>query len=530
MKYTKMEDLRNIYNKNTKYNSLKDKTANDSLKICGDLIDSAYFLKEKKGLEKALQFLKELEEKKLTDLQEGTLYYYIGNVYADIDALTKKQTTIIEWENKNKELVIYNYRKALTKKLNAKLRAQILINLGNLYNSLGRFVKSVELYDNALKEDPKNQMAYGNKGIALFYYGLNLYDEGHKTYFMYYSYQSLKRALSLEKYGTDAKNAFTSYYNELTEWKVDKIKNLKLDDFSFGRSNSEKEYRKWCLANRIFLNPLNDLGNHSVANHDVLHLPNMILDINKSHIEFPSFYNQLKQEFVSARYLIFEGMENIGKNHFSDKNVILINPLDYPRYSLNIEKIKISFKMLYSIFDKISLFLRKYLGINFKRDYGIDFRKMWYDESNFKKRVINQKITSMDNWAFRGLFLISKELLFHHPDREEDEKLIKELSYSLEPSAKEINLLRNHLEHGHVKIHEDFYNPDNSTMFKDNICYSISETDLKKYCLKLIKLSREALINLSIGVHIEEKKKKQGSSGKYIPEIHSDIYEDNWKY
>ena len=60
------------------------------------------------------------------------------------------------------------------------------------------------------------------------------------------------------------------------------------------------------MKNYLFLNHLNDLGDYNIAAHDVLHLPNMILEIDQNHVEFPSFFNQLKQEYVSARYLIYE--------------------------------------------------------------------------------------------------------------------------------------------------------------------------------------------------------------------------------
>jgi len=44
-------------------------------------------------------------------------------------------------------------------------------------------------------------------------------------------------------------------------------------------------------------------------------------------------YNQLKQEFVSARYLYYEGITSEAV-HFSDKKVYLYDTLDAPVYSL----------------------------------------------------------------------------------------------------------------------------------------------------------------------------------------------------
>jgi len=532
MRSAKKEDLEKAYNKHIALTSIDGKSPTEILQICGELIDSSFYLKKEDGVNKAILFLEELKGKLLTDEQKEVLYYYLGNAYADFDVLNP--TNPVFWGNENKEKAIYYYRKALVGKLDQNTKTQTLINLANLYDNLGRFVKSVELYQKALDEQNQEYtsfMANGNKGISLIHYGNIIYDNGHKMYFGYFAYNCLKDAINNSPNNTEEKQIFEEHLKKLNVEVLEKIKveDLKLNDFSLGESEEEKQYRKWCLKNHLFLNPINDLGNYNIAAHDVLHLPNMILEIDQNHVEFPSFFNQLKQEYASARYLVYEGMTNIGTKHFSDREVLLINPQDYPRYSLNVEKLKASFKTLYSIFDKISLFLRKYLQLTFNRDHEIDFRKMWYEDGRFRQRTLNQNIISLNNWAFRGLFLLSKDILFHHLDRTRDEETIQDLTFSLEPSAKEINVLRNKLEHGYVKVHEDFYNLENDAIFRDNLSYSIKESKLIDYSTKLLKLCREALIYLSLGVHIEEMKKEERSKKKSVPSIKSDIYEDDWK-
>jgi hypothetical protein len=41
-------------------------------------------------------------------------------------------------------------------------------------------------------------------------------------------------------------------------------------------SKQEQAYRRWCLDQRLFLNPLNDLGSLPVADHDVLTTPSVV--------------------------------------------------------------------------------------------------------------------------------------------------------------------------------------------------------------------------------------------------------------
>ena len=46
-------------------------------------------------------------------------------------------------------------------------------------------------------------------------------------------------------------------------------------NFSLGTTKKESKYRKWCLENQLFLNPLNDIVVENIASHDCLFLPTM---------------------------------------------------------------------------------------------------------------------------------------------------------------------------------------------------------------------------------------------------------------
>ena len=64
--------------------------------------------------------------------------------------------------------------------------------------------------------------------------------------------------------------------------------------------------------------------------------------------------NQLKEEYAYSRYLCFEGCEKYGDVHFADKDVKLsLASYDYTNYSIRIEQLKSSFRILYSMLDQI---------------------------------------------------------------------------------------------------------------------------------------------------------------------------------
>jgi LA2681-like HEPN len=92
----------------------------------------------------------------------------------------------------------------------------------------------------------------------------------------------------------------------------------------------------------LFLNLLNELGPKSVAAHDPLVLPSFVTKLGEPPTLI-GYFNQLKQEFVSARRTFFEGIQD-GPAHLSDNGVLLINTLDYPSYGLGAEKIRTSYR------------------------------------------------------------------------------------------------------------------------------------------------------------------------------------------
>merc|ERR1712232_961415 len=104
------------------------------------------------------------------------------------------------------------------------------------------------------------------------------------------------------------------------------------------------------------------MGALPIAGYDYLPLPTMIFSPPKDGELVPriiGFYNQMKQMYVSARYLFYEGL-TADTPHFSDKGVLLYDTLTYPSYSLATEQIKFAFRSAYSILDQVGFFINDY--------------------------------------------------------------------------------------------------------------------------------------------------------------------------
>jgi hypothetical protein len=281
-----------------------------------------------------------------------------------------------------------------------------------------------------------------------------------------------------------------------------------------GRTPRERAYRKWCLAHRLFLNPLNDLGAVSIAGRDPLTLPSLRTPVGAEMPWVFGFFNQMKQEFVSARFMLYEGLEG-EKVHFSDRGVTLANTLDYPSYSLAVEKQRATFRIAYSILDKVGYFINDYFGAGHRPD-RVYFKTVWLEPKGPDPKPLQQRFAKSQNWMLRGLFWLSKDLF-------DDE-----LKASTEPDAQALDTTRKHLEHKYLQLHESWaFKPLGMTDGLREHRYSISRDDFGLKTLKLLKLARAALIYLSVAIHHEERQRPE-SDGLVAP-ISVDSWDDDWK-
>lgn len=525
-----MNDEQDTLKKLLQIKSLSDYSIDSALTLLCDLVDLSCDFKNEDGLRHAILLAHDLKERPKAPFQECYLFYIVGNSWADIINLTKPEVNL-GWELQGIEAenAIVNFRYAFKIIQNIRdddpktilLKCQIITNLANLLSNVGRFVEAIELWNRALHIDPAFGMALGNRGYGLLHYARVLFDRGHAELFLKLAYKDFNQSLQ-STLAHHAQQAFKDSIKHIESIISREFLNsdFNLENFSIGRSKEERKYRKWVLLHNLFLNPLNDLGEYPIAGRDILSLPNIL----KKMDELPSeigIFNQMKQEFVSARYLFFHGLQltEHGKVHYSDKGVFLVNTLDYPVYALAVEKIKIAFRISYSLFDKIAFFLNYYLNLNIT-ERNIYFRTLWYKEQN-KQKGFRDEFSDRPNWPLRGLFWVSKDLF------EKDENF----NDCIEPDAKDLNDLRNYLEHKYLKVYSDDFKLTNSVFdsARDKLAYFISRSELKSKTLRLLKLVRASILYLSFAVHIEEIKKAKAPERTVFVNMFLDNWEDRWK-
>lgn len=494
---------------------------NEAIETIGHLIDASHDHSFAPGIDRAFALLDHFAARDVSPSLRTLAIYFRANAWEARKDMRRGRDPWA-WEQPEIQSEILALREAVRSDgfaaLDALRRCQILTNLANQLNSIGRFVEALELWDRATAIASNYPMPIGNRGIALEHYARTVYDHGHAGLLAVAAHDALADATQ-QFLDEDAPPAqvFRKHANALqTHVDIDALRRTAdLTEGDMGGSPSEREYRQWCLEHRLFLNPLNDLGAHPIASHDVLTLPTLTV---MGSLKMPvaiGFYNQMKQEFASARYMCFESQQ-AGEVHFSDRGVRLYNTLDYPCYGLAIEKMKMAFRGAYSILDKVAFFLNDYLALGVA-PRQVYFRSLWYEARGPQPRPLLERFRAHRNWPMRGLFWLSKDLF-------DDE--FQEVT---EPDARELDEVRNHLEHRYLQVCSSL---NDRTQSDAPFPFVLTRDELGAKTLRLVRLARNTLVYLSLAVHREELLRRSTDSGDKaalsIPGA-LDIWRDEWK-
>ena len=483
--------------------------------------DNAY---AEKDISKTKSLIGKTEEEfpELNVFSQAKVYYSLGTAYGDIATLDKSESTE---ENLEKQLFYFQKSFQLIQSLDLTdpelgphingLLLQLYTNYANVLDSCGRKLKALEMYHKALSINRNFTMAIGNAGIVYYRYALIVPDPIHCNYINHFAYHYLKKAGEAEKGVEPAVlKIFKNVVERYDEEYVKEVLKPSLNISQYSYFGKELDYRNWALKNHLFLNPLNDLPVAELCfAGDVMHLPNMTVKIDAKP-SLHGLYNQLKQEYIFARYQFYESLEIPQETHFADKETYLLQFADYPQYSIRIEKMKSAFRILYSLLDKVAFFINEYFNLGISEKL-INFRSIWRSKKLRKNGDDFENILKpTENICLSSLYWISKEMY-------------EQKEYSTNPIAKEIYDLRNSFEHKYVKIYSECF-PQRTDGEIDDLAVYLSEERLQFITLDLLKLMREALINLSLAVHIEETKRERINDK---PTFNKSFlaYEDEWK-
>ena len=140
------------------------------LEYMGVLVDLSFDLKRKEGLELAIKWGDQIEKRGLDQANLVLFHYFRANAWSclwNILVHFEKKYSGWDWEQEEAEKEIFYLRSALIESAFTNLdpyrQCQILTNLGNTYDTIGRFVEAQEYWGRALAINPQFGMALGNR-------------------------------------------------------------------------------------------------------------------------------------------------------------------------------------------------------------------------------------------------------------------------------------------------------------------------------------------------------------------------------
>ncbi|WP_430511622.1 LA2681 family HEPN domain-containing protein [Pannonibacter phragmitetus] len=452
--------------------------------------------------------LDDLEKRSLAEEDAALAQYFRANAWAALSDIHDVSHSW-SWEIKELQEQMLALAKAVNhqgfSKLDKLRRCQILTNRANLLNRVGRSIDAIAEWDDALRIMPQFAMALGNRGAGLRIYASLVDDSHERAILALHAYESFCAAISLDAVYDSPNPApiiaeFQNRADALAKsLNVDMVREMQcLDQGKLGRSSVEHTYRQWCLDKRLFLCPLNDLGPHTTAAVDSLTLPGITEQGDERPGDYSpppiiGFFNQIKQEYVSARYMLFEGLSST-RVHFSDRCVTLTDTLDYPLYSLASERIRAAFRIAYSLLDKIAFLVDRYWKLG-KIPEHISFKNVWMIE---RKSQILPQFENSKNLPLQGLYWLSKELF--------DENFKKTTS----ADAQELHAIRNALEHTYLRVFEGWAEPFMiGTPSASGFGIAIGSDELEAKAIRVMQIARSALCYLLFAIGYEEREKRR---------------------
>jgi tetratricopeptide (TPR) repeat protein len=134
---------------------IDDLDAEAALNHLARLIDLAFDFKHVEGTKHALHVGEAISKRTLSSAQSAILNYYLSNAWANRRHLERStDQDEWKWEQPKIETQIIHLRRALGsdgfEELHPFRQCQMLTNLGNLLNTVGRFVEAIAYWEEAL--------------------------------------------------------------------------------------------------------------------------------------------------------------------------------------------------------------------------------------------------------------------------------------------------------------------------------------------------------------------------------------------
>ena len=398
-----------------------------------------------------------------------------------------------------KKGVIALYRTAIDTKY------QALVHLGGVYDHFGRFQQAQNLWLQAGHLRNEDYMWRYNIGFSLGSTH-SYYERSAEPFVLAYAQSLLKQYVNKP----ETTRSVTALYERIKNFKTPDISDDKVVEYD---KSEEGSYNQWVNDHWLRLNSYNDINPHSaIAQDDSLYFNGVFSPKQDPDFGYRVFslLNEIKQEYVSARYMLYRYFMDSGSTHFSDKGVRLSDNADCSNYCYHIEVAKSSFRALYSLLDKIAYALNEYLGLNVSSN-AVSFKDIWYSDK--KKRTLRKEITAYDTvYSLAGLLFIRNDIYGGDVYYLQDENTLR------------LKAVRNAMEHRAIILTDDGAFDDSGVALK------MSREEFEDTAMTLIQTVRQAIfcfVNMVNHIEYDRKQSIKNAGQIVIPQAVPTVEDDD---
>jgi len=463
------------------------------LESMATLIDSSHDKQDMAGIRKGIKIGELiLSRADLDELELAKVHYYLGNAWGEV-VQASEPTNHWNWQGNDVERELFHFRSSIAsngfEQFEPTLQAANLCNMSNALDFMGRSFESLEPLRRGYSLIPIYGMVSGLLGSHLLLMAKKFPVSYYKYVYFTFSHEFLSKAISKPK-GIHP-NDLPTFKESLLEieQKFDINKLYAARDQLLEKESHEyvSEYQIWCLRQNLCLCPLNDL---QIFNK---HFCDCFASKNNLKVDFkldwlPTFFEQICMEYQFARHLVFVGSTSL--NDASSVNVV--NKVFC--FADAGENLKTSFRLLYSLFDKIAYFINANLDLRISIE-KVNMKSVWF--KNVEKRELRDLFIGKENLPLMGLFRLTLDIYSKDNSFQE----------VLDPDTRRLAELRNALEHRAIRltVSEDASGQSGSQANgKEDLCeFVVTYDELLAKTLKLAFLVRCAIMYLNLAVHAE---------------------------
>lgn len=451
----------------------------------GFLIDIGSGLKDENIVNEGISTGEALLQSAKDGKTRAYLHYCLANGYSDLFEFTERTKPFVDRRIPQSEN-LWAAKQHLTKAVsisdigNTDLTKQLLVNLANCLDTLGRGVEAIDVYDEAISYDKSFAMAIANRAKALRVFA-EISDKYRAAIYVE-AYQDIQSIIDdpvlVTVGGFNAKTAFEQELKYIESRFKDKSllkKKLKHPRYKTDKLSAfEKFYLDFCQTENLFLNFHIHQNHCEAAIEDPIFI-RMITKVadDDTFYKFAKYLNQIKEDYAVARLLLVQSQyPQDDLNRISERTTFAY-ALDYSQFNIYTGLLKSAFKEAFNILDKIAVFINDYYQLGFRESdiYFDSIRgsgkkaSIWHVEGKIRKEILNS-----ENMNLYALYDIFRDFQNGNHQRAQD--------------------IRNALTHRRLVIYDSGITDWDKKSDKHNIGYNTMMTET----VQLMKLVRGAII------------------------------------